>query len=554
MSAAVIPHVRALGDDLFGKRMGLMSFWQEIAEQFYGQRASFTTVNDLGPDTGSNTMTSAPALAHRDLSNAFSSMLRPSAKEWFKIRSKRPDKESTEDKQYLEWLTKLQKNAMYDRVSGFVRATKEADADFAAFGQCVIQCELYRPGDGGTPHLLHRCHHLRDVAWTENAIGQVTTVFRKWEPTALDLKRYFPNKLHDQVAKKLEKLETAYERVNVWHVVMPRELYETYPGGRKYRTPFVSMFIDIDNMHEMECVGQHLNGYVIPRWQTVSGSQYAHSPATFIGLADARLLQAVTLVLLEAGEKAVNPPLIVVGDAVRSDIDIRAGGKTWVDADYDERLGAVLRPIAGDAKGLGFGLDLLQDIRIQLKEAFFLNKLNMPQNGPEMTAYEVGQRIQEYIRNALPLFEPMETDYNGQLCEVDLKLLMRGDPTIGARAPDTMRGQDVEFVFESPLREAIEKQKMGQFLEAGQVIASAMQLDQSAIYEIDAIKATRDVLGAVMPASWSRTEGEADAMRKNAAMQRQQQELMAMMAQGSEVAKTTSEAAANAADTLGIAA
>jgi hypothetical protein len=44
--------------------------------------------------------------------------------------------------------------------------------------------------------------------------------------------------------------------------------------------------------------------YRIPRWQTVSGSQYSYSPATVAALPDARLIQAMTFTLLEAGEKA----------------------------------------------------------------------------------------------------------------------------------------------------------------------------------------------------------------------------------------------------------
>jgi hypothetical protein len=50
--------------------------------------------------------------------------------------------------------------------------------------------------------------------------------------------------------------------------------------------------------------------YVIPRWQTVSGSQYAYSPATVAALPDARLIQAMTLTFFEAGEKATNPPMV----------------------------------------------------------------------------------------------------------------------------------------------------------------------------------------------------------------------------------------------------
>lgn len=554
MSQECIQHVKLLGNSLFNKRGSLLSYFQMLAEEFYPERADFTTVRNLGSEMATNLMTSAPLIARRNLANAFGAMLRPSSKVWAKVRSKRPDQDDTDAKKYLEWLTNLQRNAMYDPNSGFVRATKEADNDFATFGQAVIEASLYRPADGSTPHLLHRCWHLRDVAWMENHIGKVNTVFRKWEPDAITLHRFFRDKIHQSVKDRLT--DKPYDhKVNCWHVVIPRDLYETFPGAKSFQQPYVSMYVDCDNNHMMECVGQWVNGYVIPRWQTVSGSQYAHSPATVAALPDARLLQSITLVLLEAGEKAVNPPLAAVQDVIRSDVANYAGGITWLDADYDEKSGAALRSLEGDHKNLGFGMELVKDIREQLQEAFFLNKLNLPpQGGPDMTAYEVGQRVQEYIRNALPLFEPMETDYNGQLCEVDLQLLMRGDASIGGRAPPSLKKGELEFQFESPLREAVDKAKVGAFLEAGQVITHAMQFDQSVSYITDYQKSTRDVLSAVMPADWMRTEDEVANMQKNAAAQARQQQMIDLMQKGSEVAKTSSEALGNTAQTLGLSA
>jgi len=52
---------------------------------------------------------------------------------------------------------------------------------------------------------------------------------------------------------------------------------------------------------------------------------------------------------------------------------------------------------------------MAQASRQGMLQAFYLNKLNLPQRAPEMTAYEVDHRIQEYIRGALPIFEPMKT-------------------------------------------------------------------------------------------------------------------------------------------------
>lgn len=525
------------GGQLFGKRGNLLSLWQEISENFFPERAEFTNCRNIGAEMSRNLMTSYPVIARRDLGNTFSAMLRPSAKDWFKIGTNRPDKTDTVGKQWLEWATTLMKRAMYDRVAQFQRATKEGDHDFAAFGQCVISTEVNRE----TSSLLYRCWHLRDVAWCENAEGKVDTVYRKWKPTIAEVCTLFPKGASDKVKKKREK--TPYDEVNVWHVVLPAETYANMPGAKKMRTPFVSIYLDVDNDHLMECEGVWVQTYTIPRWQTVSGSQYAHSPATVAALPDARLIQSITRVLLEAGEKATNPPMLAVQDAIRSDIAIYAGGITWVDAEYDERLGEVLRPMTIDKSGLNFGMEMGMDIRKQIADAFFLSKLNLPpQGGPDMTAYEVGQRVQEYIRNALPLFEPMETDYNGQLCDTTFQLLLRNSPEMTQSIPESIQGAEIEFHFESPLREAVEKAKVGQFMEAQQILATAVQLDPTSAMLIDGRKATRDVLGAVIPADWMRTEAEVDEMAAAQQQAQAQQAMLEQMQGGANVAKTLGEA------------
>jgi hypothetical protein len=492
-------------------------------------------------------MTSYPQIARRDLGNSFGAMLRPSAKDWFKMKTRHVDKESTEAKQWLEWASKYTRNLMYDRRSQFTRATKEADHDFAAFGQCVISVELNPNRDG----LLYRCWHLRDVAWCEDASGKIGTIHRKWKPTARELVALFgKDKVHPNVLRKLEK--EPYAEIDVRHCIMPTAEHAAmeaaegdYGDGdeKPFRTPYVSCYIDVENKHEIECTGSWTTHYAIPRWQTVSGSQYAHSPAVVAALPDARLLQDVTRTLLEAGEKAVDPPMLAVQEAIRGDVSIYAGGITWVDAEYDERLGEVLRPMTQDKSGLSFGMEWMQDIRTQLADAFYLSKLNLPPvGGPDMTAYEVGQRVQEFIRNALPLFEPMEMDYNGQICDMTFELLLRNEPTVAKSIPRELRGKDIDFTFESPLREASEKIRVGQLMEASQILATAIQLDPSVTLIVDNKKAVRSALEAAVPAAWLRSEADVEAMARAQAQQAQTQQLLEMMQQGATVAKTISEA------------
>lgn len=536
----------AQGDQLFSKRSSFMSFLQDVAENFYPQRADFTVNRVMGDNFAENLTTSYPCLVQRDLGNSLGTMLRPNSLDWFAIGARGTEFDQA-GKEWLEDKSKVMRKAMYDRSSQFLRATKEGDHDFSAFGQAVLSVEVNAEATG----ILYRCWHIRDVAWCEDAQGKISTVHRKWKPTALMLKSIFRDKIHPKVEEKLSgPKREPYCEINVRHIVIPANEYEgEYVGKGRPRIKYVSVFIDIDNQHEMEAVGQTYMKYVIPRWQTVSGSQYAYSPATVIALPDARLLQAMTSTLLEAGEKATTPPLIGVQEAMRSDLAVYAGGITWVDAAYDEREGSVLRPLTQDLRGIPFGIDMQRDARSMLTEAFYLNKLTLPATGPDMTAYEVSQRVQDYIRQAAPVFEPMETEYNGGLCEATFEAMMGAGTSEGSwffgrfsDIPESLLGKDPGFRFESPLHDAIEKQKGQKFIEAIGLTSQAVALDQTAPANLDVKTAFRDALSSIgIPAKWMTSEDEAAQIVAAEQEKAQAAQLMAAMQQGGEAAKAIGE-------------
>ncbi len=540
--AELDPYAKELisqGDYLFTKKLPLIQLWQEIADNFYPERADFTISRSLGTDFAGNLMTSYPILCRRELASSFSGMLRPTEKEWFKTSIFRADKLDQAGKQWLEAKTKVQKRAMYDPAANFIRATREADNDFATFGQAVITCELNAMRDA----LIYRCRHLRDVAWMENAEGKIDVIHDKHKMTARNIKKVFHDKPGRQVHPKvLEQMSVNPNReYNVRRIVIPTE---DYGGEKKFREPFVSIYVDVENGFIMEETGSWTKIYTIPRWQTVSGSQYAFSPCTVAALPDARLIQDMTRVLLEAGEKAVNPPMIAMQDKIRSDISIYAGGVTWTDGDHDARNGMPLQPIPQDHGGIPLGIELREDVKKQINAAFYLNKLTMPQAGPQMTAYEIGQRIQEYIRNALPLFEPMETDYNGSICQDSFTTLERAG-TFGSvfDMPASLRGQNVQFEFESPLHDAIDRQLGHTFEEARAMLAEAIAMDGNVGPILDIGVAIREVLeGIGTPAKWLRAPDQVETINKVNAQKQSQQELLATMMQGGQVGEQIGKA------------
>lgn len=529
-----IQHIRQMCDSAFEKRGSLLSLWQEIGDNFYPERADFTTTRSLGTDFASNLTTSFPVMARRDLGDMMSSMLRDPSIMWYKVTTSQPDRLEHEDKIWLEAAGKTMWNAIYDRVARFQRATKEGDHDYVTFGQCVISKEIVLD----RPSLLFRCWHLRDMAWLEAYDNDICPIFRKWNPTADELNREMKGRVSETVKEMLRDPKRRFDSVAVRHAVVRSDMYDL---GKKARTPYISIFYEQESgfINREEQVWTKI--YTIPRWQTVSGSQYAYSPAAVAALPDARLIQQMTLVLLEAGEKAVNPPLIATQDVVRSDVHQYAGGLTWVDAEYDERLGEALRPMTINSNGIPHGLQMREEVKRAIEAAFYLDKIGLPEMGGDMTALETAQRVKEYVRKIIPLFSPIEADYNGSLCEDTFDLSLRNG--MFGQVPDNLRGADVRFQFRSPLSENLDRQKAQSFQEAKAMLAETIPLDQTAPRIIDIRKALRDTLeGIGVPLAWIKSEEDMQAMDEADAQRMQAAETIALMQQGGAAAEQIGKA------------
>jgi Bacteriophage head to tail connecting protein len=531
-----------------GKRQAILPFWQELAEQFHPFRAQFTRQHYLSEQFMDIQLTSYPMIVSRELQNSFAAMLRPRDQEWFAATIDRPERLDRQGKAWLEWATAVQRRAMYDPKSMFTRATKEGDQDFAVFGQTA----LTRETDHANTRMLYRAWHLKDTLWAEQEDGSIGEVYRYWKPTGAKLKQRFPKTASKKIDNWVDK--DPHREVDCMHIVIPGEDYDRVPmpgedKPAKFRTPWVSIYVDVENKEVLEEVGSYSRIYTIPRWQTVSGSQWAYSPAAVAGLPDARFLQAMTLTLMEAGEVTVRPPLVATKEAIRSDVALYSGGITWVDAEYDERLGEAIRPLlTTQPTGLNAGMEMMKDAREKLAAAFYLNKLALPAPDREMTAYETGQRIQEWIRSALPLFEPVEAEYNAALCEDTFEALMR-EGAFGAYGsiPPSLRGQEVKFTFESPLHQATKRKKGPLLLQAAQLIGAAAQLDPSAAFEVDAAAALRDALeGIDVPETWMRDPEQAAEL----AQEQQQQQATALRTQQIQNAGSAAQSLGEAVKTF----
>jgi len=481
-------------ENLFTKQYPMLSLYQTLADHFYPERADFTTTRNIGNEVADLLTDSYPVLVRRDLANSFSAMLRDG--DWFNMKVK--GESDYDGNAWLQWATGRLREMFTDRSSNFVRATKEGDHDYATFGQTVISVERNKLATG----LLFRSWHLRDCAWWDDESGQIGGLVRKWKPGARDLIDFFgKDKVHPKVVECVRK--TPFKETDIRHMVIPSDMYH----DEKITTPYVSIYLDVANQHIIEAVGINHKYYVVPRFQTVSGSPYAYSPATIIALPDSRTLQAMTHTLLEAGERYARPPMIATQKVIRSDVDLSPDGVTWVDDEYDERLGDALRPISQSMGGFPIGLEMRNEIKAVLQSAFYLDKISLPETSREMTAYEVSERMKQFRRENLPLFAPIESEYNGQLCEIAFEIAMQAG-LLGSTydIPESLKERDIEFKFNSPLTESEEEAKTNKFTQVSQMLLTASQLDESSADNVDFDTAIRDAItGTGAPSTWLRS-------------------------------------------------
>jgi len=491
----------SIGDKLFSKKEPWNSLCQEIAENYFPMRADFTTSISLGDDFSSNLMDSFTVQSRETLGNTIGALLRQG--DWFAVKTGLDEiDEDPANARWLEYATTHFRRLVYDRRANFVRSTNEADHDWVSFGNPVLSVEE----SPDRTHFLFRTWHPKECAWMVNAVGKIDHNQRNMPMTARNIKRRWPKAdLHQDIIQAAEK-DPAKE-FKVRHIVLPfEEIYGDDKGKRRqYKdSPFCSLYIDVEHQTVLGEGPLPVFNYVIPRWRTVSSFPQAFSPATINSLPDGRMLQSLARILLEQGEKAVDAPMFARGEIFRDSINRYAGGMTYVDLENDQKIQDAIYT-EQPSSGLSFGMEMKQDVRNLIAEAFLLNKINLPPQ--QKTAFETQARLEEYRRAILPFTGPIESEYHLPLLDIGFQMAIRNNAFNIDEMPKALSDKDVTFTFEGPLNTAEGRQNVQAYQETLQMVSAGAQIDKTLTTLIDWQKATKDaVRGTQAPADWFNDE------------------------------------------------
>lgn len=509
---------------------------QDIAANFYPMRADFTQSLQL-QDFASDLMDGSPLSMRENLGNAIDAMLRQG--QWFHVGTgdrERDDRPG--NKVGLNRATDVLSAIIKNRKSNWRNATKEADMDWCSFGGCVMSVEEAPSRD----HVMFRAWHPKDCAWNLDENGRLYCFYRKMQMSARNILKKVESGVWkgavSQNIREAVKLDPGKE-FPLMHVLMRADdLYAaSYKDQKRIRHEYISIYMDCENRTYLNELGSPVFNYVAPRMRTMGNLPFGFSPMALNSIADARMLQDMSLVILEQGQKAVDPPTIGAGSVFTRDLKLFAGGHTEVDLDEGRRLQDVFTTV-DTGERINVGLELKADVRALIADAWLMNKLMLP-SLRDMREVEVMVRTEEFRRAALPFFQPIESNYHSELLGVAFDVATNARMISPEMFPPELRGHDIDFTFDSPLNEAEGKLIVDKYFTAINIVAAMEPIDPSAKNLFKIRKAAEEALSFGGKAEWIATDEERAALDEQA-----QQE--SDLAKGAEIAR---QAAGVIADT-----
>lgn len=260
-----------------------------------------------------------------------------------------------------------------------------------------------------------------------------------------------------------------------------------------------------------------------------------------LALPDANTLQQMGKTNLIAGHKIADPPLLAASDAVFGTPRTFPGGITYFDASLARELGGrVVTPLQTGAN-VPVTREMQGDAREQIFASFFRNVLNLPVDVPRMTATEVLERKDEFLRTIGPVFSRLEDDYPAVIVRRTFRILLRAG--VFPPPPEAMVNRSIRFRFQSAVEQARRQIEAAGAARAFELMAPLGSVQPEIWDNFNGDEMARDVPETFgLPTKWMRDIDTRDEIRATRAEAQQQQVELARVQQTAEIAETASKA------------
>ena len=509
------------------------SHWREIAERIL-PRADHFRVNRQAGDKHTEKIFDATAnLALERFAAAMESMLTPRTQRWHKLKTGVDELDQDPGVMaYLDEVTKILFSVRYSPKANFASQANECYMSLGAFGTGgMFIDDLVGRG------IRYRSIPLSEMYVAENHQGMIDTVHRRFNLTVRQAAQLWGrDKLSEKMKNALEKHpEQMFEFI---HAVSPREDVEY--GKKNYKgMPIASCYVSIDGRNLMSEGGYQSMPYAVGRYVTGPKEVYGRSPAMTV-LADIKMLNEMSKTVIRAAHKLVDPPLLLQEDGALAAFDLRPGALNY--GGVNEQGQQLVHALQTNAR-IDIGLDMMEQRRKTINDAFLVTLFQILVDAPQMTATEAMLRAQEKGALLAPTMGRQQSEFLGPLIEREIDILARAG--VLPPMPDVIReaGGLVDIEYVSPLNRAQRSEEGVAILRTLESLAPLAQIDPRVMMVFNPEKTARelaDING--VPAKVMRTPDEIKAMEDQQAQASQAAQLLEAAPVASGVVKDLAQA------------
>jgi hypothetical protein len=287
---------------------------------------------------------------------------------------------------------------------------------------------------------------------------------------------------------------------------------------------------------------------LVPRFTASPREPYGRSPA-MMALPDLKMANEQKKTMMEAGHRAVKPPLLTADDGVLGKLSLKPNAVNVGGLDHQGRQ--MVQPMQFGAQ-LGFGMELLADTQKLIERAFLVPLFSVLSDTPDrMTATEVLERAKEKGILLRPAAGKIEAELLGPMIEreIDILAAMGVLPPL----PPELAEIDGEYrvTYDNPLQRAARSERSAGLLRSLEALAPAAGIVGPDVYAtIDFDAAVPGILeDQGVPPSWIKSRERLEAEKAEAGATAEAAQLL----QGAEVAGKAALSFAKAQEAAGAA-
>lgn len=453
--------------------------WQEIAERILPRSAEFRGKRQKGGKRTEKAIDATAGLALQKFGAAIESVLTPRTQKWHTLSNERFT-DDDEVQAYFQAVRDVLFRLRYAPWANFASQSHEHYISSGAFG---TGCTFIDNVVGKGPRYC--TYHLREIYFTENFQGMIDIVHRKYCMTARQAIQQFGKENLPEAILNTAMRDPSKE-FQFLHRVEPNE--DRNPEREDAEgMPFKSIHIAMEGKKIVQRGGYRSQPYAISRYYTAPGEVYGRSPAMVV-LPDIKILNEISKTIIEAGQMAVRPPLLLPEDGILQPFKMMPGALNY---------GGIARDGTQLAKPLETGADfsvamaLMDQKRQVVNDGFFITLFQILVDNPQMTATEAMLRAQEKGQLLAPTAGRIQSEFLGTMILREIDIAYQNG--LLPEPPEQLRrvGGEYEIEYTSPLTRLQMSEEATGIMNTINAAATIGQFDQNIAKSIDGTAALR---------------------------------------------------------------